>query len=44
MVKGPQLRAIAETYKPLCGYVDPAARGTTGNDATSLGDQGQRLD
>jgi len=41
MVKGPEFRRIAETYKRLRGYVDPGSPGRNWNDATSLVIQGK---
>ncbi len=41
MVKGPEFRNIAETFKRLRDYVDPGSPGRNWNDATSLVIQGK---
>jgi glucose/mannose transport system substrate-binding protein len=41
MVKGPDFRKVAETYKRLHDYVDPGSPGRNWNDATSLVIQGK---
>ncbi len=41
MVKGPEFRTIAETYRRLHDYVDPGSPGRNWNDATSLVIQGK---
>jgi glucose/mannose transport system substrate-binding protein len=41
MVKGPDFRPVAETYKRLRDYVDPGSPGRNWNDATNLVIQGK---
>jgi glucose/mannose transport system substrate-binding protein len=41
MVKGPQFRAVADTFRRLRGYVDPGSPGRNWNDATALVIQGK---
>jgi glucose/mannose transport system substrate-binding protein len=41
MVKGPQFRAVAETFRKLRGYVDAGSPGRNWNDATTMVIQGK---
>ena len=41
MVKSPEFRAVAETYRRLKNYVDPGAPGRNWNDAVALVIQGK---
>ena len=41
MLKSPEFRSVAETFRRLRGYVDPASPGRNWNDATTLVIQGK---
>ena len=41
MVKSPEFRKVAETYRKLHDYVDPGAPGRNWNDATAMVIQGK---